>query len=264
MIIYLDLVFLLNLFFNFVLLFAVNYLLKRKSKLYRLFLSALIGSCSIFFLFIPLTTISLFLLKVLVSILMIFISFPYKGFKTFVKELSYLYIISIFLGGFFYLINIRFNYSNDSAVFFRHDLSINVIAMILLTPIIVYLYIKEIRSHKTNYNNYQSVEIHFNNKVISLTGYIDTGNRLKDPYKGRSIILLFNKEQLDIKQYIYVPFYSLNNKGIIKCFTVDKVIINNKEYFDLLIGISNEEFHIEGVDCILPNKIKEDLNEKNH
>ena len=94
-------------------------------------------------------------------------------------------------------------------------------------------------------------------------GYIDTGNQLKDYLKGRSVILLYTKDKFKVNKYIYVPFKTLNNSGIIKCFSVDKVLIGKKEYKDVLIGLSKEKFHIEGIDCILPNKFKEDFNENN-
>ena len=225
----------------------------------RIFLSALIGACSIFFLFIPLTTLSLFLLKILVSILMIFIAFPYTEIKSFLKELTYLYMISIFLGGFLYFVELRLNYSNEGILFYHNGLGVNVLAMIIITPLIICFYVKEIKRHKTNYNNYRNVEIYLNKHTYSYTGYIDTGNRLKDPYQGRSIILLYSEKKIPVKHYLHVPFQTLNNNGIIKCFKVDKVVIEDKEYHDLLIGLSKDKFHIEGVDCILPNKIKEEI-----
>ena len=55
-----------------------------------------------------------------------------------------------------------------------------------------------------------------------------------------------------------VPYNSLNNHGLLKCIVPDKIYIDNvgiKKNF--LIGISEEEINIEGVDCILHSSLME-------
>ena len=64
--IYLDLLFLLNFGFDFIIIMTTSIVLKRKSKLRRIILGSIVGALSIFFLFLPLNSISLFLLKVFV------------------------------------------------------------------------------------------------------------------------------------------------------------------------------------------------------
>jgi len=77
--IYLDLVFFINFFFDFLLLLVVKILLKRNVGIKRIILGALLGATSILFLFLPLNQITLFLLKVIISILMILTTFGFQN-----------------------------------------------------------------------------------------------------------------------------------------------------------------------------------------
>ena len=75
MTVYVDLVFFLNLFFDFLLLLTVNNTLKRNTSLKRIFLGALVGSITIFTLFLSISSILLFVFKVVLSIVMCTITF---------------------------------------------------------------------------------------------------------------------------------------------------------------------------------------------
>lgn len=188
---------------------------------------------------------------------MILISF---GEKNFLKTYLYFYILSIFLGGVMYFLNYTFSYKNEGLVFFSNGLSINFIVMFILSPILLYLYIKEKKQRKENQSDYYLVDIYIKDKKYRLTGYLDTGNTLKDPYKKRPVIITNDKRfQPLIEQAILVPYETIGNKGIIKCMKPDKVVIENKEFLNCLIGKSNKEFKLGDSDCILPNKFKEEL-----
>lgn len=73
--IYIDVVFFINFMFDLLLLISVGLERKIVAKLSRLLLGAFLGSLSIFFLFLPLNSLTLFLLKAGVSLLMIATSF---------------------------------------------------------------------------------------------------------------------------------------------------------------------------------------------
>ena len=68
--IYLDLVFFINFVFDFLLLLTVNIILKRNISIFRILIGSIIGGISIFLLFIKLNSITLFLFKLIISILM--------------------------------------------------------------------------------------------------------------------------------------------------------------------------------------------------
>lgn len=246
-----------NFFFDFILLLAVSMLLKRKAKLTRIIISSFFGGLSILFLFININSFSLFLFKVLISIIMIIIAFGYKNIKYTLFNLLYLYIISIFLGGGLYLLNLEFSYKHNGLIFYHSGLSINIILIIIITPIIIIIYIYQLKKLKNNYNNYYHVLIYFNNHIIEGIGYMDTGNNLIDNLTKKKVILIDKRKIIfNIDKYRYIPLSTVSGNDIIKCIKIDKVIINNKEYHNLLLGII-DNISMDGIDIILNNKMED-------
>ena len=81
--VYLDLVFLLNFFFDFLLLYGTSKVLKERFSIKRLILGSIVASLSIFLLFIKLNSVELFCIKVLISIFIILVTF---GKNNFIKK----------------------------------------------------------------------------------------------------------------------------------------------------------------------------------
>ena len=249
--IYVDVVFFINFVFDLLLLITVNIILKRNALFKRILLGGLIGGLSIFFLFIRLSSFSLFILKVLISISMIIITFGYKDKKHFIKNLLYLYFTSIILGGFMYYLNNEFSYRNEGLIFIHNGFSINFIMLFILSPIILYLYIKQKHDLKIINNYYYKVSFKYKNKVYTYNAYLDTGNKLYDPYTRSPVILLYDKG-IKIENPIYIPYKTLNNNGIIEAFKINEIIINDKLIKrKVIIGLSKDKFKIDGVDLIL-------------
>lgn len=256
--IYVDLIILLNFFLDFLLLLSVGLILRRNAKIYRMIIASLIGGLSILSLFIKMSSFELFILKVFISVVMILVSFGFKNLKIFMINMVYLYLLSIILGGFLYLINDTFSYRNTGLIFFNNGFSINLFIVILASPIMIFLYIRQARIQKNELSNYYEVNITFLNGITKhLTGFLDTGNNLYDPYKKRPIIII-NKSLL--KGYnpkiIFVPCVTVKDRTMLKCFKIKKIIINGKKIKDeCLVGISDNKFEIDGVDLLLHKKI---------
>ena len=249
MTIYVDLVFIINLIMDFYILSGVKFLLKLDTKLIRILLGSLIGSLSLFLLFFHLSTILLNLFKIIISLLMVLITF---GKYKFFNRLFYLYVVSIFLGGSIYLINDSLEYKVSGFLFINNGYSINLIILLIISPIIIYLYVKEFVSLKKKLNTTYNVTIKIKKKEINVEGFLDTGNKLIDPYFHRPIILL-SKKYIDLRgeKIIYVPFSSLNNNGLLKCIIPEYILIDNKKYNKIIIGISENLSY----DCILNERL---------
>ncbi len=153
-----------NFLFDFILLLSVSILLKRNIKIKYLLLGSLIGSISMFMLFLSINRFELIIFKIIVSILMIITSFGYNNIKYTIKNIIYLYLLSIILGGFLYMINNSFDYHNG-LVLYNEGISINIIFIIIVTPILLYINIKNIHISK-KYNLYYRVLIYINNNVM--------------------------------------------------------------------------------------------------
>lgn len=256
--IYLDLVFFINFFFDLLLLCAVKIILKRIVKFYRLILGALFGALSIFLLFLNINSFELFIFKIIISLVMILIAYGYKDLRYYFKNFVSLYIVSVFLGGFLYFFNMQFSYKQKGIVFFNNGLSINLIFILILSPIIIYIYIKENKILKTEYSKYYEVKLIDDDYEYILNGYLDTGNNLVDPVSGKCVILVDRKliePLIHIHSPIFVPYRALNTKGIIECIKIPEVYINNSLIDNVLIGLS-DEFKMDNINCILNNRME--------
>ncbi len=261
MIIYVDLVLLLNFFLDFLLLLGVCIVLKRNVKIWRIVLASFLGSLSVLFLFININSITLFVLKFIVSIIMVLVGFGFNCFKYFINNIIYLYMIGVVLGGFLDYLNNIFSFRSEGLVFVNNGFSINYLFLLLVSPIIIYFYVKTSKELKNNYSNYFKCEILFNDKsFVKVTSFLDTGNKLKDPYSNRGIILL-NKKFLPngIRSPILVPYHTLNNNGLLKCYKGLSIKIDNKVNNNILVGVSEDKIFIDGIDCIISNTILEGL-----
>lgn len=253
MIIYIDLIIVINFIIDALLLISVDLLLKRKAKLRRIILSAFLGSLSTLLLFIIKSGTVLLFCKLFVSIFMIIIAFKYVSFKYFKDNLFWLYIISIILGGSIYLFNNQISLVNNGLAFNKNGLQINFILLITITPIILYKYIKFQKGFKNTYSNYYDIDIYYNNEIVSETAFLDTGNKLIDPYFGRPIVLV-NKDLIkqDVKTFL-VPYTVVNSSGLLEVFKPDKIVVNNKTTKKVLIGLS--DVSLNGVKIILNTEV---------
>ena len=133
------------------------------------------------------------------------------------------------------------------------------IILVIISPIIIYIYTKECKNMKNNYSNYHKVEIKIRDKIIKCTGYIDTGNKLKDPYKKRPIILMNNNYLENNYKKIIVPVHTIAGTNLIECTKINELKIDNKIIKkETLLGFINRKIEIDGIECLLNNEIMEE------
>ena len=94
--------------------------------------------------------------------------------------------------------------------------------------------------------------------IKNFSAFLDTGNKLIDPYKGRPIIIISESiMKTENKKILLVPYNTVSGNGLLKCVIPKKIYIYNVGYRNkLLIGIT-DEINIEGADCILNQKLLE-------
>ena len=112
---------------------------------------------------------------------------------------------------------------------------------------------------KNKFSNYYKVNLYFNNKKIRLNGFLDTGNKLKDPYSGKPIIIVNEKR---IKQpsdkFFLVPMKTVGGESFIKCFKIDELeIVGIGKKKNVLLGVTKTKIEMEGIDCILHQSLLE-------
>ena len=236
---YIDLFFIFNFIIDFIITLSVSIILKRKSSYIRMILSSLLGGFSSLLLF---TSLNKILIEIISIVLMVVISFGYKGIRYVIKNILYMYILSTLLGGIIYLFNIKVS----------NNVFLSYLIIIIIAIEVMVLYIKENKKMKNIYNNYYKVDIYFkSNDKLSLIGFVDTGNNLYDPYKKRPIILISNKYHRN-DNFILVPYHTLSGNGLLKCIKPDIIFIEGIGYKgNVLVGFSDSPNLIDGIDVIL-------------
>ena len=246
--IYIDLLIIEDLVFNYITITSTSIILNRITKFKKAFLSSVIGLIPIVFLLTNINNILLHIINILFSIIMSIISFKYKNILYTMQNITYMYFISIFIGGSIYLININIPSINNYVL--------KIIIYTLISIISTYIYTKKVKKIKYNNDNYYKVDIYLKDRPkITVMSFLDTGNKLKDPYNNKPIILV-TKNKLKIKEekIILVPYNTIDNHGLMKCFTPEKIYIHKVGYKKkLLIGLI-DNINIEGADCIM-NKL---------
>lgn len=261
MIVYVDLLFLINFWFDFILLMSVSITLKRNVSLRNIGRGALVGSLSMITLVIPFTSFTLFLFKLGLAILMVITTFSFKDKKYLIQNLSYFYMTSTILGGFIYFWQLSCNEESYGLVFGYRDFSFS-LPIILLSPVILFMYIKQ-RKEIRHYQQIIPVTFYFKNgQNIQLNGFLDTGNKLVDPITKKKIILVNVKKLkgiVPIRSPMYVAYNSLNHHGLLKCILIDKVQFMGIESHNYLIGLSEGDLLKDGMECVLNSYCLEEM-----
>ena len=100
MTIYIDIIFLENLFMNYIILFATGTIVKAPIKIIRTFISSTIGSIYAIISYMSILEIySSIFLKITLSVAMVYIAFNSKSLKQFLKQLIIFYLTSFTFGG---------------------------------------------------------------------------------------------------------------------------------------------------------------------
>lgn len=100
MTVYIDIIFLENLFMNYIILFATGIILKLQMKSFRILISSIIGS--IYAIIVYTSTMEIYsniILKILLSIAMVYLAFNSRNVKQCLKQLIIFYLTSFTFGG---------------------------------------------------------------------------------------------------------------------------------------------------------------------
>lgn len=263
MTVYVDFVFLINFIFDLILLMSVNYILRRNISMKRMIVGALVGEITLVLMFIKICNILLLLIKLFISFIIVIVAFGYKDIKYTSKNITYFYLVSMLLGGGIEFLDNQFSYTNEGLIFVDNGLSIMSYGIVLLIGLIIYyFYLTKFKELKNNYSNYYLCRVFFDkSQFVEVNAFLDTGNKLKDPYSDKSIILI-DKDKIDeieVSRPLFVPYNSLNNHGLLTCYKGFRIEIDGKSYDKFLIGVSEEHFYMDGIDCIINNLIMEGL-----
>lgn len=210
MTVYLDVVLMENLCMNYIILFATGYIMKIKMKQQMLIASSLLGGIYAVIAYLEILPIySSFGMKVILSIIMVYLAFQPKGIKKLCKQLVIFYLISFAFGGcafaLLYFIKPQNILMRNGVYVGTYPIKIALLGGIV-GFIIVYTAFKIVKTKLHKKDMVYSITIKLEEKTLQTKAMLDTGNLLKDPISGMPVIVV-EKQQL----YSLLPAKLLNN-----------------------------------------------------
>ena len=210
MTVYLDVVLLENLCMNYIILFATGYLMKIKMKQLRLIVSSILGSIYAVIAYLEILPIySSFGMKVVLSILMVYIAFKPKGVKILSKQLIIFYLTSFVFGGCAFAL---LYFVRPQDILMRNGVYVGTypikIALLggIVGFIITYVAFRIVKTKLRRKDILYNIEITLQEKRLKVKAMLDTGNLLKDPISKMPVIVV-EKEQL----YSLLPIQLLDH-----------------------------------------------------
>ena len=285
MTIYVDVVLIENLIMNYIILFATDIILKNKSKFWRLLLASLIGAIYTVISYISnLKIYSSMILKMILSIIIVYVAFNPQNMKKMCKSLLIFYLTSLVFGGAaFALIYIV----KPQETFMKNGLFLGAYSLktILLSGIVAFFIVitdfTVVKNKISKRDMFCNIKIKLNVKEIETKAMLDTGNMLKEPITNIPVIVVehtllyecvpkqilnnieeilggdFSKIPDEIKKkYMtklkFIPFSSLGKQnGMLLGIKPEYVVIKDendeeKKLNEVIIGIYNKSLTKRG------------------
>lgn len=225
MVIYIDVVFLINMFMNFIILWATSFVLQKKIKFWKMLFGAFIGNLALIEMLLPEKMNYLGkIIKFLLPFAVVMTSFNPRSKLEFFRLLIVFIFMSFLTGAitlaFYYLFNLDyvFNYPIINNISIKWWL-------LLLTTIFIVLFLKEIWPNFLKKVNKEDmildIQYTLNNRSGKAKALLDTGHELKEPIDGFPVVIIelekireiLERKDFDIikKFYINPDYNSLVN-----------------------------------------------------
>lgn len=284
MTIYIDIVFFENLIMNTIILIATSIILKQKIKWIRVILAGSLGAIYSIISYISILKIySNLILKIILSILIIYIAYNPQTVKQLWKSILIFYLTSFVFGGaafaLIYIVKPQEILMKNGLFLGTYPLKTVILSAILAFIILIAAF-AIVKSKINKKDMFCNIEVELNKEKIETKAMIDTGNLLKEPITNTPVIILehtllykcvpkeilnnlenilggdFRKIPEEIKEeYIsklkLIPFSSLGKQnGMLVGIKADKVKIiqedQEEEYRNIIVGIYNKSLTKRG------------------
>ncbi|SDW05171.1 stage II sporulation protein GA (sporulation sigma-E factor processing peptidase) [Marininema mesophilum] len=200
MVVYADVVFLLNLCIDFLLLWLMTAIRRQHPSLLRILCAAILGAgYAVFQLWQPLTFSYTFYGKLLFSMLMVWVAIGYHSLVAYLRSLGIFYLISFVTGGGMFALHYFLGSGVHAGGGSLFSLSsgwgspISWVFVLVAFPI-VWLYtrfsFRSLADRQVVNDHLAKVRVQWGDVKLELMGLIDTGNQLRDPISRTPVILV--------------------------------------------------------------------------
>lgn len=194
MTIYIDVVLIENLIMNYIILLATGMILKIKIKHIRLIIGSLLGAIYTIIGYIGILEIySSFILKIILSIMIVYIAYYPQTLKKMWKELLFFYLTSFVFGGvafsLIYIVKPQEIIMKNGLFLGTYPLKTVILGAIVAFVIIITAF-KIIKSKISKKDLICEITVEIEDKKIITKALIDTGNMLKEPITNTPVVVI--------------------------------------------------------------------------
>ncbi|MEH7333388.1 sigma-E processing peptidase SpoIIGA [Neobacillus drentensis] len=207
MVVYLDVIWALNLFFDSLLLYLTAIFLKRSIRIWRLLAGGFIGSLIILLAFTPINVYSNHpIAKLLCSVMMVLAAFGYKRLSYFLKALMTLYVATFLIGG--ALLGAHYFIQYDPELTTKVLMSsvkgfgdpVSWLFVLIGFPVAWHFsrrHMEGMEMTKIQFEQIVNVSLKIGSETFVFKGLVDSGNQLYDPLSRLPVMFVSIKNQLD-------------------------------------------------------------------
>lgn len=203
MTIYLDIILIENILMNYIILFATGFIQKLQMSKIRLIISSLLGGIYAIISYLNIIPIySSVFMKILLSIIMVYIAFNPQNVKKMLKTILLFYLTSFVMGGcalaLLYIVspqNVKFENGVLTGIY---PMKVTLIAG-LIGFTIIQISFKLNKKQVKKKDMFCKVEISINKVKSEAKAYIDSGNMLKEPITKVPVIIVEKEKVNNLK-----------------------------------------------------------------
>lgn len=194
MTIYIDIVFIENVIMNFIILLATGLILKEKIKTIRLLIASSLGAIYSVISYMSILEIySSMILKIVLSIVMIYIAFNPQMIQKMWKDILIFYLTSFVFGGaafaLIYIVKPQDILMKNGLFLGTYPLKTIILGAVIAFTVIMSAFTM-VKSKFNKKDMFCEIEIGVNGKKIETTAMLDTGNLLKEPITNTPVIVV--------------------------------------------------------------------------
>ncbi len=236
MTVYLDIIFLENIVINYILLYVTGVISKSQIIQRRLLLGALFGATySIIYYLFKLKIYSSFITKIVLSIVIIYVSFNSSNLKDLLKKVLLFYLASFVFGGatiaIIYMVNSQNITILNGVLVGNYTIKTILIGIIIAYFTVIFAF-KIIKSKISKNDLICEILVTLNNKKIKTKALIDTGNLLKEPITNLPVVVMEHTLLYDV-----MPKDILNNTEKILGGDFSEIQENIKDEYSLKLKV---------------------------
>ena len=246
-VIYIDILFILNLWVDFLLLIGVARLCRRPTKRYRLLLGALAGAivgCAIFLLDWP--AVLTVPIEILSAAVMVLIGFPLDGAWRFIKTVGILFLLGAAFAGVamavWWIAEPQGLFIVDGVVYY--DISPLMLAGLTAATYLLMCLLDRFLKRRGEDGGQYWLSLSNGGETVLLRCFYDSGHRLYEPFSGKSVVVATAESVLPVcpvEVYDWlsgtgetavrmIPFETIDGGGMLPAFLPEQAVLYDEKH----------------------------------